>query len=421
MTESQRVLIADDHEPSARAACASLAQGGYDVAAAGNLDDAASLLRARPPVVIILDAGLPGGNVEEFCRRILEGRDGKDMRTILVVPPRFPREKLARLQPLSDVHLFKPFRVRELKKHVRELTDAEPARPSERVQASEEAETGGFDLAGAEVGGCKLERLLGRGANGAVYLGRHLLLDVPVALKVMPVALASWRPEELERFLRGARAAARVLHPNVVPVLNAGREENFYFLVHRYAEGESLKDRLGCLGRLPEDAVISILRDIASGLGAAHRLGIVHRDVKPGNIIIKPNGTAVLTDFGLARAVGQGDISSGSDIVGTPYYMSPEQCSGLPIDGRSDLYSLGATAYHALTGRRPAQGDSAIAVLRAHMEETPPAPRSLVSRISEGVSALVMRLLAKDREQRYQSAEELVIALRNVESRSEDE
>ena len=200
----------------------------------------------------------------------------------------------------------------------------------------------------------------------------------------------------------------------MVPVLNAGKEKEFYFLVQRYIEGEPLNRRIESKGHFSEKTVVGVLRDIASGLGAAHRLGIVHRDVKPANIIIKQTGAAVLTDFGLARAAGQGDISSRGDIVGTPYYMSPEQCSGLPVDGRSDLYSLGATACHALTGRRPVEGDSAMAVLKAQIEQVPPAPRALAPQVSEGISALIMRLLGKAPDERHQTAEGLLIALHKL-------
>ncbi len=421
MVEAVRVLVADDHAPTVRAARLLLEPDGYTVAAAADLDEASTLLAVDPPSLILLDAALPGGSVEEFCARIRRAHATRRIPVILLVPPRFSEERLARLRPLTDEQLFKPFHIQELRRRVNEIVAAGSPPPLGRDAVREAPAAYHFDLSGSELAGCRLERLLGRGASGAVYLARHELLDVTVAVKVMSASLAQWSPEEVQRFVRGARAAAHIQHPNVVAVLNAGTEKGFYFLVQRYVEGQTLSARIQSQGRLSEEAVMGILRDIGAGLAAAHRIGIVHRDVKPSNIIIKPGGTAVLTDFGLARAAGKGDISSGSDIVGTPYYMSPEQCSGLAIDGRSDLYSLGAAAYHALTGRRPAQGDSAIAVLRAHMEETPPAPRSLVSHLSEGLSVLIMMLLSKRPEQRYQSAEELLAALRSVASRSDEE
>ena len=251
---------------------------------------------------------------------------------------------------------------------------------------------------------------------GTVYLGRHLLLDVPVAVKVFSDAPMRWNDEDLQRFIRGARAAARIQHPNVVPVLNAGREGDLYFLVQRYVEGQTLRDRVDAQGRLGEADVIRIVRDIASGLAAAHQIGIVHRDVKPGNIILAADDTAMLTDFGLARPIGVGEVSSKAEIVGTPYYMSPEQCEGLALDGRSDLYSLGATAYHALTGRPPIPGDSLVAVLRGHSSYVPPEPRELAPGLSPPLSRIVMRLLAKKPDQRYASAEEVIAAVSKVKS-----
>jgi len=136
--------------------------------------------------------------------------------------------------------------------------------------------------------------------------------------------------------------------------------------------------------------------------------------VKPGNIIITPSATAMLTDFGLARSAGEGDISSRGDIVGTPFYMSPEQCEAQALDGRSDLYSLGATAYHALTGRVPIQGDTPVAVLRGHLEEMPVPPREIVRDISQGLAAVIMKLLAKSPDERYQTSEELSTALARI-------
>jgi len=410
MNGRKRVLLADDHPASANAVRAALVRAGYEVWTAASLEEASRLTEQMAPSVVLLDVGLPGGRVEEFCARLRAGW----VPVILLVPPRFPAEPLERLRPLADGRLYKPFLVDDLVGKVADVVRqaGQASAPPGGPAVGEEEGVYLPDLAGREVGGCHLERLIGRGSSGAVYLGRHKVLEVPVAVKVMPVSGAG--NAELERFLRGARVAARVQHPHVAPVLNAGRGRGFCFLVQRYVEGETLRRRMEAQGRLSERSVRAILRDIASALAAAHHLGVIHRDVKPSNIILTPAGRAVLTDFGLARAAGPGDISSASDVVGTPYYMSPEQCSGLAVDERSDLYSLGATAYHALTGRRPAEGDTVVAVLRAHVEEVPPPPRALVPEVSEGLSALLMRLLAKRREERCQSAGELLEALRSL-------
>lgn len=270
--------------------------------------------------------------------------------------------------------------------------------------------TGREDYSGREIAGCVLDREIGRGATSIVYLARHATLDIPVAVKLMPAALQRWDAEERRRFIRGARAAARIDHPGVVPVLNAGEEGGCCFLVQRYVEGETLQARIDRLGPLPEKDVRAIVRQVAAGLGAAHRLGIVHRDVKPANVILSTGGQSLLTDFGLAR-IGEADISSGSAVVGTPLYMSPEQCSGKALDGRSDLYSLGASAYHALVGRPPISGDSPVAVLRNHLERLPDPPRLAARGVSTGFSSALMRLLAKDPDARFRDAAELIAAL----------
>ena len=330
------------------------------------------------------------------------------------------------LGPSCRERLLKPFHVEELTRRVVRLAQsahngaAQYPRVSEgpapedaygpsasRVAADVE------NLAGAAIGGCELDRVLGRGATAVVYLARHVVLDVPVAVKLMPSA-TRWDAEELRRAIRGAKAAARIQHPNVAEVLNAGEEKGFYFVVERYCEGDTLRTLIETQGRLREPAVSRLLQDMASGLGAVHGLDIVHRDVKPANIIIKPSGMAVLTDFGLARGIRGGDISSGSSLIGTPYYMSPEQCEGRPLDGRSDLYSLGATAYHALTGRRAIVGETAIAVLRAHGGQVPRPPVEVIARISRPISDVIMKLLEKKPDARYQAAGELLTAVEGL-------
>ena len=416
-----RVLVADDHPQTVRG-CRTALEGLFDLTVAGTLREAVRVVSTAPPSVIVLDADLGGGNVVDFCSSVRGGTSRRPIPVLLLIPPRFPKQTLRTLRTLCDGQcLFKPFHVGDLRARVRSLVaaakkTAEQACPVRGMAAAWDiadedriAEvtrlTG--DRLGSIMAGCKIERVLGRGASGAVYLARHLVLDVPVALKIMPVSVAQWGAEEVERFMRGARAAARVQHPNVVPVLNAGEEDGFCFLVQQYVEGETLKAKIEAQGRLDEESTIRMLREIASGLGVVHRFGTVHRDVKPGNIMITPAGTAVLTDFGLARPIGRSESSS-TYLTGTPYYMSPEQCEGLALDGRCDLYSLGAAAYHALTGRLPIEGNTPVAVLRGHLKSVPPPPREIQPQLSEGISGIVLKLLAKNPNARHQTAEDLI-------------
>ena len=419
MAESKRIILGDDHAQTVRAARSALAESGCQVIAAETLTELAEAVSHEIPDCLILDAALPGEGVAEFCMRIRrKSKTQKPLSILLLVPPRFNAAELAVIRPHVDACLYKPFHVDELVARVQALT-ADPANNRYEIPAivergevvSEETSLGMRGLLGREIAGCRLERVLGRGATGVVYLGRHTMLDMPVAVKLLPKYLAGQAPDDLQRFERGARAAAQVRHPNVVQVLNAGVEDDFCFLVQRYIEGEPLRDRIESDGRMAQTAVLRILREVADGLAAVHRLELVHRDVKPGNIILALSGAAMLTDFGFARPVGRGDISSRCALVGTPYYMSPEQCDNQPLDGRSDLYSLGATAYHAITGRLPIQGDTPIAVLRGHLDRMPPSPDTVVHGIARPLVRVIMRLLAKNPSERYPTAECLVAEL----------
>lgn len=416
MTEPRTIILAEDHVQTVRVCSEALARQGLRALSVDNAAGVSELVSTERARVVLVDAAISGGDVVELCRRLR--RDGVGV--VLLIPPRFNAKTLENLRSLAEECVQKPFDADDLARRVTRLAAGPAAGGGPGgLRCAEEGTGGGPAVAnaalelsgGRRVAGCILEREIGRGATSVVYLARHATLDIPVALKLMPVILQRWDAEDCRRFIRGARAAVRIQHPNVVPVLNAGEEDGCLFLVQRYVEGETLQARIERLGPQPEGAVREILRQIASGLGAAHRLDIVHRDVKPANIILSASGQALLTDFGLARGAGDREISSGSAIVGTPLYMSPEQCAGGALDGRSDLYSLGASAYHAATGRPPISGASPVAVLRNHVETMPDPPHHVARSVSRGFSDVLMRLLAKDPDDRYRDAEELIAAL----------
>ena len=322
MATARRILIADDH-PETRSICRrALEAAGFVVSEAATLADASRLLAEMRPWMLLLDAALSGGDVNAFADGLARG--GSDVpRLILLVPPRLSVEQLGALRTRADASLFKPVAIADLTDCVEQLGrravyDEESTGDEGAARLSETADDLLDSLRpGAKIGGCRLDRLLGQGATGVVFLGRHLTLDVPVAVKVVPVPAG--RDDDIQRFLRGARAVARIEHPNVVAVLNAGREGAFQFLVQRYVEGVTLKRTIASRGRLEARLVVRLLKDLAGGLGAVHRAGVVHRDVKPANIVVTPAGVAMLTDFGLARQAGAGDISNGSEVVGTAY------------------------------------------------------------------------------------------------------
>lgn len=261
--------------------------------------------------------------------------------------------------------------------------------------------------------GYRIEGKIGSGGMGTVYRARQLSVDRPVAVKVMSPALAKDK-SFVARFMNEARAAAALNHPNIVAVYDAGEIEGMLFLVMELVEGKTLRELLQERGPLPEEKVREIARQMALALGAIHARHLMHRDIKPDNIVVDARGSAKLCDFGLARAQGEADqsLTTTGMAVGTPLYMSPEQVQGRQkLDIRSDLYSLGATLYHVATGRPPFMADNPVATAMKHMTERPANPRSIRPELSDGLAALLLRLLEKEPANRIQTPAELMRVL----------
>ncbi len=258
----------------------------------------------------------------------------------------------------------------------------------------------------------ELHRRIARGGMADVFLARDSLLDRPVAVKVLFPEFAT-DPTFVQRFRREAQAAANLSHPNIVSVYDWGEEGGTYFIVMEYVEGRSLAQTLKDEGRLHPDRAADITADVAAALGFAHRNGVIHRDVKPGNVIISPTGQVKVADFGIARAVStQENLTQTGTVMGTATYFSPEQARGESVDPRSDVYSLGVVLYEMLTGRPPFAGDSPVAVAYKHVQEPARPPRAVNPDIPVGLEAVVLRAMAKDTAERYASAEDLRADLR---------
>lgn len=255
---------------------------------------------------------------------------------------------------------------------------------------------------------------LGRGGMGVVFEARDTVLERNVAIKLLPRSVAS-RPESLERFLREARAAARLHHPHVVAVYDADHFNGQYYIVLELVRGGSLQEVLKT-GPLPWVEATRVLTDACRGLEVAHRAGLVHRDIKPSNLMRSEDGTVKLSDFGLARPnepTGTTMTGSGS-VLGTPQFMSPEQCRSERADERSDLYAMGATYYALLTGQPPYPGDAPLLVMNAHLLDPIPDPRDVDASIPEACSAIIQRAMAKDPDDRYANASALIVDLERL-------
>ena len=259
-----------------------------------------------------------------------------------------------------------------------------------------------------KLAGYRIDRVLGRGGMGTVVLAEQESLHRPVALKLLSPRLAA-DADFVRNFQKEARAAAALNHPNVVVVHDVGEAEGVHYLSMEYMEKGSLEERLGREGRLPWREVLDVLHDAARGLMFAEERGIIHRDIKPANLMQNEAGTIKIADLGLATHVeAEATESEGAKIYGTPHFISPEQARGETVDPRSDLYSLGATAYQLLTGHTPFEGETTRDILRGHFTEEPEPPRRHVPDVPGGLEALVLRLLAKEPDGRPPGAEALL-------------
>ena len=271
----------------------------------------------------------------------------------------------------------------------------------------------------ALAGRYSLEGEIGRGGMGRVYLAREVALDRPVAIKVLPSNKATV-PEVREQFLREARIAAKLSHPNVVPVFSVEEVDGFVFFVMAYVDGETLGQRLASRGALPPEEAARIMREIAWALAYAHGQGVVHQDVKPDNILLEDGTDRVLvTDFGIAQIVGAATGHNG-EVHGTPEFMSPEQATGEAVDHLSDIYSLGVVGFTAVAGQPPFVATAASEVLAQHIGKPPPKLASVAPGVPRRLARVIERSLAKDPLERIPSCEKFAEALGGAVPRRKD-
>jgi serine/threonine protein kinase len=269
-----------------------------------------------------------------------------------------------------------------------------------------------------KIPGYKITGKLGAGAMAVVYKAKQLSLNRTVAIKVLPKRFTE-NPEYVERFYKEGQAAGRLNHPNIVQAIDVGEAGGYHYFVMEYVEGKTIADDLTAGKIFSEPEALDIVIQVAHALAHAHACSLIHRDVKPKNIMISTNGTVKLADMGLARETTDIEAaqSEAGKAYGTPYYIAPEQIRGkIDIDGRADIYGLGATLYHMLTGRVPFMAEDSADVMRKHLREKLIPPDHINTSLSAGISEVVEVMMAKRRENRYKNIEELLMdleALRN--------
>ncbi|HWI73755.1 MAG TPA: protein kinase [Baekduia sp.] len=259
----------------------------------------------------------------------------------------------------------------------------------------------------------RLDAQIGTGGMSTVYRAFDTVLERQVAIKLMHREIAS-DSDQLERFRREARAVAQLNHPHIVTVIDAGEDDNTPYIVFEYVEGETLKDRIRRYGRLPIQESIAYAIEIARALGVAHDRGIVHRDVKPQNVLVDEEGSAKVTDFGIARTLDQEGLTADGRVLGTTDYVSPEQALGHPVTGQSDLYSLGIVLFEMLTGDVPFKGDNQVAVAMKHVREQLPDVQVRRPEVSNALAAVLERATAKETTARYPDDRALISDLEEV-------
>jgi len=253
----------------------------------------------------------------------------------------------------------------------------------------------------------RLEAKLGSGGMSTVYLARDETLDRPVAVKVMHREMSE-QEDQLQRFRQEARAVAKLTHPNVVSVIDAGEDGGYPYIVFEYVKGETLKQRIGRVGALDTQEAIAYAIEVGRGLGVAHARNMVHRDIKPQNVLIDEEGRAKLTDFGISRQLEQDGVTATGRVLGTTDYVAPEQAMGKAVDPRSDIYSLGVVLYEMLVGQVPFHADSQVGVAMKHVNEELPDVQRRRPEASAAVALVVERATAKNPDERYQTIAQMV-------------
>lgn len=262
----------------------------------------------------------------------------------------------------------------------------------------------------------ELQELVGTGGMSSVYRAHDRLLERDVAIKVLHEQFTA-DSEYVERFRREARAVAQLSHPNIVTVIDRGEQDDRQFIVFEYIEGENLKALVEREGPLPERDAIEFALQVARALGFAHGQGLVHRDVKPQNVLLNDGGQAKVTDFGIARSLDvQGGLTQTGTVMGTSDYIAPEQARGSKVDAQSDIYSLGTVLYELLTGEVPFRGDNFVAVAMQHINQPPPSVRERRPELSPCVDEVVQRAMAKEPRHRFRSMDDLCAELSECQS-----
>ncbi len=395
-----KVLIADDDPLWLKLLEKNVGSWGYEVVTASDGQKAWEILRDKQaPRVAILDWQMPELDGVEICHRVRQSLNMPFIYTMILTSRDTRDDMIIGLESGADDYLVKPVDMTILRTRllsaVRVIKAVQPPR---------------------KIPGYQLFGRLGAGSMAIVYKGRQVSLDRYVAIKILPKKYCNM-PKFVKRFYAEGRAAARLNHPNIVAALDVGRQGDIHYFVMEYVEGHTIYEHLVKDGPYSEPEALGIGIEIANALNHAHQAGLIHRDVKPKNILIAREGGAKLADMGLARAISDREAAEAEagKACGTPYYISPEQIRGqVNIDYRADIYGFGATLYHMVTGKVPFEADEVAAILRKHLREPLLPPGQINPELSDGICQIIELCLAKDSAERYAATADLIEDLQAV-------
>ena len=395
-----KVLIADDDTLWRTLLSQNVHRWGYEVVTAEDGRQAWDILQEHgAPRVAILDWQMPELDGVEICRRIRGSLKLPFIYTIILTSRDSRDDMVAGFQSGADDYLVKPVDMEILRSRLSAAVRIVKAVPPPR-----------------QIPGYQLLGRLGAGAMATVYKAQQLSLDRIVAVKILPKKYSDM-PEFVERFYAEGRAAAKLNHPNIVAALDVGRHADAHYFIMEYVEGHTVHEHLVNEGPYTEAEALDIAIQIAKALNHAHQAGLIHRDVKPKNILITGDGVAKLADMGLARAVSDREAAEAEagKAFGTPYYIAPEQIRGeVNIDLRSDIYNFGCTLFHMVTGRVPFPGPDVSTVLLKHLDEPIMPPDHINPQLTTGISEIIELCMAKKAKKRYATTTDLIEDLQAV-------
>ncbi|HPY74646.1 MAG: protein kinase [Planctomycetes bacterium] len=405
------ILIVDDEERLRKMVRRLLESQGHKVMEAATGEEAIQIFRNSTPDMAVLDVNLgPGMSGFEVCRNIRKDPYGVSIPIIFLTGEDSETDLLQGFQEGADDYIRKPFSLPEFIARVTsQLTRIK--RQSTRITKMGECQfKPGTQIEGESGEKYQILFRMTSGGMGVIFRGFRLSDYLQVVIKTLNSSFLE-NYKDIQRFLREANATINLKHPNIAEGLEVVRSPDYCFFVMKYVEGDSLASILEERQFIPAQEALHIVRQIAEGLEVFYENNLVHRDIKPGNILVH-NNRAVLVDMGLTKpANSEPDLTTEGVILGTPYYLSPEQALGEPLDIRSDIYSLGATFYHAVTGLVPFRGSSTIAIINARFIQDPDAPIHLAPELTPEVSALIQKMMARYPRERYQNPKETIEAI----------